>query len=137
MSELSLTQLQNQVSTKANVSHTHTKAEITDLDSSNIANQLVIGGSATTFNWSGQSGQPTWLWGGNSPGNMYVYNPSNFNVNYANTAGNANTVGGYTASQLISSGGSQFRLTSGNVLQMYINGAWHYLYAGDMALVIG
>lgn len=40
------------------------------------------------FHWSGQSGQPTWLWGGNDSGDMYVYNPSNFNVNYATTAGN-------------------------------------------------
>lgn len=41
-----------------------------------------------TFNWSGQSGQPSWLWGGNDGSNMYVYNPSNFSVNYANSAGN-------------------------------------------------
>lgn len=36
-----------------------------------------------TFNWSGQSGQPVWLWGGNDGSNMYVYNPSNFNVDSA------------------------------------------------------
>lgn len=35
------------------------------------------------FNWSGQNGQPSWLWGGNDADNMYVYNPSNFNVNSA------------------------------------------------------
>lgn len=40
------------------------------------------------FHWSGQKGQPTWLWGGNDSGDMYVYNPSNFNVNYATSAGN-------------------------------------------------
>lgn len=40
------------------------------------------------FNWSGQNGQPTWLWGGNDGTNMYAYNPSNFSVNYANNAGN-------------------------------------------------
>lgn len=40
------------------------------------------------FHWNGQSGQPTWLWGGNDASNMYVYNPSNFSVNYAATAGN-------------------------------------------------
>lgn len=44
------------------------------------------------FHWNGQSGQPTWLWGSNEAGHMYVYNPSNFNVNYANSAGNADTV---------------------------------------------
>lgn len=40
------------------------------------------------MHWNGQSGQPTWLWGGNDASNMYVYNPSNFSVNYANSAGN-------------------------------------------------
>ena len=47
-----------------------------------------------TFYWSGQSGQPSWLWGGNDGTNMYVYNPSNFSVNYANSAGNATTCNG-------------------------------------------
>lgn len=40
-----------------------------------------------TFNWSGKSGQPTWLWGGENGTDMYVYNPYNFNVNYAKSAG--------------------------------------------------
>lgn len=39
------------------------------------------------WNWSGKNGQPNWLWGGNDGANMYVYNPSNFSVNYANSAG--------------------------------------------------
>lgn len=38
------------------------------------------------WHWSGQGGQPTWLWGGNSENNYYVYNPSNFNVNSAQYA---------------------------------------------------
>jgi len=42
-----------------------------------------------TFNWSGQGGQPTWLWGSNDGSNIYVWNPSNFNVNYATSAGSA------------------------------------------------
>ena len=46
------------------------------------------------FHWSGQSGQPAWLWGGNDAGHMYVYNPSNFSVNYAKSAGNADTTDG-------------------------------------------
>ena len=37
-----------------------------------------------TFHWSGQGGQPTWLWGGNNASDMYVYNPSNFHVKEAN-----------------------------------------------------
>ena len=48
-------------------------------------------GTAISFIWSGQAGQPTWLWGGNDGVNMYVYNPSNFSVNYAATAGSATT----------------------------------------------
>ena len=46
-------------------------------------------GTGINFNWSGQSGQPSWLWGSNDGVNMYVYNPSNFSVNYAATAGSA------------------------------------------------
>ena len=41
----------------------------------------------SVWTWSGQSGQPTWLWGSNDGDNMYVYNPSNFSVNYAGSAG--------------------------------------------------
>lgn len=39
------------------------------------------------FNWSGQGGQPSWLWGGSDGTNMYVYNPSNFSVWAARTLG--------------------------------------------------
>ena len=45
------------------------------------------------MHWNGQSGQPTWLWGGNDASNMYVWNPSNFSVNYANSSGYANSAG--------------------------------------------
>ena len=47
------------------------------------------GGVDTVWNWAGQGGQPGWLWGGNDGTNMYVYNPANFSVNYANSAGQA------------------------------------------------
>jgi hypothetical protein len=40
-------------------------------------------GAHMTFNWIGESGQPSWLWGGEDGSNMYVWNPSNFNVNSA------------------------------------------------------
>ncbi len=46
-----------------------------------------VGGVNMQFNWSGQGGQPTWVWGGSDGVNMYVYNPANFNVN---------SVGGWT-----------------------------------------
>jgi|688.fasta_scaffold16680_5 hypothetical protein len=51
-------------------------------------------GAAMTFNWSGQSGQPSWLWGSNDGTNIYVYNPSNFNVNsasYSTSSGSASS----------------------------------------------
>lgn len=56
---------------------------------SNLNADLLDGYHASAFSykswwhWSGQSGQPSWLWGGNSENNYYVYNPSNFNVNSA------------------------------------------------------
>lgn len=67
------------------------------VDYASTANHLYnIDGSNTkhpmTFNWSGKDGQPTWLWGGEDGSNMYVYNPANFNVNYAKGAGIANSV---------------------------------------------
>lgn len=57
-------------------------------------NQLLrADGGVAAFNWSGQSGQPAWLWGGNDFNSYYVYNPSNFNVNtaqYLRSLGNQN-----------------------------------------------
>lgn len=54
------------------------------------------GGSGTgmTFNYSSQSGQPTYLWGTNDGTNTYVWNPSNFSVSYATTSGYASWAGG-------------------------------------------
>lgn len=51
------------------------------------------GGVDTSWRWSGQKGQPDWLWGGNDGVNMYVYNPANFSVNSANSANYANSAG--------------------------------------------
>lgn len=83
-------------------------------------------GVPMTFNWSGQNGQPSWLWGGNDGSNMYVYNPSNFSVNYAKSAATSSSCSGNasTASKLatarnialggLSSGSANFD-GSGNV----------------------
>lgn len=62
------------------------------------------GGGDMNWNWSGQAGQPTWLWGGSDGTNFYVWNPSNFSVNYANSAGSASSA--TTATALSSSPGS-------------------------------
>ena len=61
----------------------------TTATTASVAAKLGQGGATSTpmtFNWSGKSGQPAWLWGGNDESNMYVYNPSNFSVNYATYA---------------------------------------------------
>lgn len=84
-------------------------------------------GVPMTFWWDGQGGQPTWLWGGNDGTNMYVYNPSNFNVNYANSAGSASTA--TTASNLSS-------LPIGNGAQRITARGWYKVatisrYAGS------
>jgi hypothetical protein len=85
------------------------------------------------FNWAGQEGQPQWLWGSNDGGQYYVWNPSNFSVNYANSAGssnsanyansagNADTVDGLHASDLMPTGNlsaaGYTRLPNGLILQ--------------------
>lgn len=56
-------------------------------------------GAAMNFMWSGQGGQPAWLWGGTGAegdgGTYKVWNPSNFSVNYANSAWNSERVQGW------------------------------------------
>ena len=68
------------------------------------------------FYWNGQGGQPNWLWGGNDGINMYVYNPSNFSVNYANSSGNSNWLNGNSTLQYGANGLNYFNasLTAGN-----------------------
>lgn len=94
------------------ISATATELNFVDGVTSNIQSQLDsklhINGTAANsnkligmnWNWSGQGGQPPWLWGGPDNGeNMYVYNPANFSVNYATSAGSvsAGAVGNATA----------------------------------------
>ena len=62
-------------------------------------------GGDLNFSWSGKTGQPPWLWGGDDGSNMYAYNPSNFSVNYATTAGSAGALtDGWTSTALRSWG---------------------------------
>ena len=70
------TEVNNLLNGKANSSHTHPY-----IPTSASCNK--------NWYWSGQGGQPTWIWGGEDGTNMYVYNPSNFSVNYANSANSA------------------------------------------------
>ena len=90
-----------------------------------IAAKLGRNGSTSTpmtFNWSGQSGQPTWLWGGTDGTNMYVYNPSNFSVNYATSAGSASS-----ATYLNIVAGDEIRMNKPNwsaKRTLWINYSW-------------
>ena len=75
------------------------------------------GGVDTVWNWAGQGGQPGWLWGGNDGVNMYVYNPANFSVNYANSAYISTAVSGVwfgRNNQSVPSGGTWRVITSIN-----------------------
>lgn len=56
------------------------------------------------WHWHGKDGQPNWLWGGNNENDYYVYNPSNFRVAYASSAGNADTLDGEHASSFVRAG---------------------------------
>jgi hypothetical protein len=79
-----------------------------NVDSANVLRAgAATGGTRMVFNWSGQGGQPSWLWGGNDGVNMYVYNPSGFSVNYAASAG---SVGGVSSP---ATAGSQVPWNSG------------------------
>ena len=59
----------------------------------NVADRVGNDAADMRFHWSGQGGQPTWVWGGNGPSDTQVYNPANFNVNHANTANRASNAG--------------------------------------------
>ena len=51
------------------------------------------GGVDTVWNWAGQGGQPSHVWGSNDGTNMLAWNPANFSVNYANSSNYANSAG--------------------------------------------
>jgi hypothetical protein len=90
-------------------------------------------GTAIQLNWSGFGGQPTWIFGGETPGNVNVYNPGNFNVNNANTvnfispqqvlnataAAGAGSVGSYAFLR------TTFSQTTANVTASYGPGTTH------------
>jgi len=60
-----------------------------------VANQLNINnGGTASFNWVNQATQPTWLLGGESSSEIYVYNPSKFSVAHATSATSASTLNG-------------------------------------------
>lgn len=100
-----------------------------DGSGSGLDSDMLDGQHASAFSykswwhWSGQSGQPSWIWGGNSENNYYVYNPSNFSVNYAKSAGNADTLDNWHLSYILKDG----YITSGTAgLASYWIKMWDY-----------
>ena len=96
------------------------------------------GGVDTIWYWSGQGGQPGWLWGGNDGTNMYVYNPANFSVNYANSAKYANSAGSAPAN-----GGTAWattvtpNTTCSNGRVVPAGGSWAVLYKREGVIYSG
>lgn len=72
------------------------------------------------FNWAGQGGQPSWVWGGNDSINQYVYNPKNFRVNYANSAGSV-AWGNVTGKPAYITGSTSTDANGNLVLNLYTN----------------
>lgn len=106
---------------------------------SHSARCLLLSGSLDGyFYYDGQGGQPTWLWGTNDGSSTRVYNPANFSVNYANTAGSAPANGG-TAWQTtivpnvtyVGRGGSM--PAGGSWLYVYMPYDNHYLKSAILA----
>lgn len=64
------------------VKHKHSGVVREVLDSSNYISYAIPTYASCNKNWSysGQSDQPSWLWGTNDGTNCYVWNPSNFRV---------------------------------------------------------
>ena len=79
------------------------------------------------FYWVGQAGQPTWLWGSNNGTEIYVWNPANFSVNYATTAGSATDstklplAGGTLTGDLVINGGAANLPLSMNSVEPYMH----------------
>lgn len=54
------------------------------------------------FHWEGREGQPTWMWGCPDDGkNMYVYDPSNFNVNHAHHSSQLKSLDGVPGALIV------------------------------------
>lgn len=102
---------------------------------------LLLSGSLDGyFYYDGQGGQPTWLWGTNDGSSTRVYNPANFSVNYANSAGSAPANGGTawatTVTPNVSCSGGRVVPTGGSWAVIYKREGYIYaqVYAGGTTL---
>ena len=116
----------------------------------NASQLLRADGGVSTFNWTAKSTSPTYLWGGDSQYNYYIYKPSDLTVGKANQwatrrtitiGGKSNLVDGstditYTLDDIGAqkvlydyvSGGEEYNTTtSGNLLNYCSEiGGWHF-----------
>jgi hypothetical protein len=99
-------------------------------------------GGDINFFWSGQAGQPSWVWGGGDGTNMYVYNPSNFSVAYAANAGAISGVAvGSIVQFTVSSDPNEVNYPIGQILGVWNNASIRprneantlRVYSGDTA----
>ena len=58
-------------------------------EASSVNSGGILGGGLITFTWKGETGTPEYVFGGPSKDKVHVYQPKNFSVNYATTAGSA------------------------------------------------
>lgn len=102
-----------------------------------VANRITCGGAPVltvaascnkNWNWSGQGGQPTWLWGGEDGWNMYVYNPANF---FVRTAQYMQSRGGSQAYCCLLTNAGNFRPNS------IIGDGWEKSASGEIGLGTG
>lgn len=98
---------------KVKVNNAAQADKATNADTAANANKLI----GKNWYWSGQGGQPAWLWGGSDGANMYVYNPANFRV------ANANTIGDLGVGGTVNNVANKIVRTQGNGYAMfgYIN----------------
>lgn len=75
----------------------------TATNSTNATNaaKLLVNGGYRDFQYAGQSGQPTWLWGTNDGVTIQVWNPVNFSVASASTASTASSAAKLTTARTI------------------------------------
>lgn len=81
-----------------------------------LANAVTsFGAGIATFNYSGQSGQPNWLWGTNNGTSFFVWNPANFSV------ANAGTLAGLTPTTAAAGNTVMVRDSNGYAYSTYFN----------------
>lgn len=81
------------------------------------SNKLLINGDYRLFQWVGQVGQPTWLFGSNDGVNIFVWNPSNFHV------ANSDSLGGLAPSTSAAANTIATRDANGYLFTQYFNQA--------------